>query len=299
MKDHRKMISDLISGIPSASWRAELDKVASKYHVTVLWITVVLDPSFAIADYFNVHNHWLNLLAVRLGVASIIIFMLVLRKKFRMPSYFIVGLTFILLSIQISFSYALIEPEAILGQNLTYMALFIGTSMFVLWQFNFSIIVVLISTVATAIFIRINPNIETSQFFVKGGFLLGTSAIFMIALIKTRYDLTVKEIKLRFALLVSNEEILSQAQEIKVINESLESKVKDRMVELKKKNKALEEYAFINAHKLRSPVASILGLINLLKDAHVDPEIMAHLHDSAAKLDEIVSSITKAIEQGE
>jgi light-regulated signal transduction histidine kinase (bacteriophytochrome) len=40
--------------------------------------------------------------------------------------------------------------------------------------------------------------------------------------------------------------------------------VQERTRELEKKNKALEEYAFINAHKLRSQVASILGLINLI-----------------------------------
>jgi hypothetical protein len=48
-------------------------------------------------------------------------------------------------------------------------------------------------------------------------------------------------------------------------------------------------------------VASILWLINLLNKASLSDEaksIMSHLEDSTGKLDEIVSSITKAIEKG-
>jgi ligand-binding sensor domain-containing protein len=99
-----------------------------------------------------------------------------------------------------------------------------------------------------------------------------------------------------------NEEIMAQAEEIKGINENLEMLVQQRTAELEKKNKALEEYAFINAHKLRSPVASILGLVNLLSKAKLDSETAAinqHLKHSADELDDIVRSITEAIERGE
>jgi ligand-binding sensor domain-containing protein len=99
-----------------------------------------------------------------------------------------------------------------------------------------------------------------------------------------------------------NEEITAQAEEIKGINENLEMLVHERTADLERKNKALEEYAFINAHKLRSPVASILGLVNLLSKSNLDDdgrEINRRLQQSADELDEIVHSITKAIERGE
>ena len=133
--------------------------------------------------------------------------------------------------------------------------------------------------------------------------------LFMVILIKTRYDLTVKEIRARLALQLSNEEIQIQYMElqrqkdvIKGINENLETLVKDRTRVLEKKNKALEEYAFINAHKLRAPLASILGLIDLISRGNQTEEskkLVDHLEMSAAKLDEVVSSITEAIERGE
>ncbi|MFM9839416.1 MAG: two-component regulator propeller domain-containing protein [Cyclobacteriaceae bacterium] len=99
-----------------------------------------------------------------------------------------------------------------------------------------------------------------------------------------------------------NEEIQSQSEEISGINENLEKLVQNRTQELEKKNKALEEYAFINAHNLRAPVASVLGLINLIKKVELDEEgkvIVQHLEESAIKLDTVVNSITQAIERGD
>lgn len=100
----------------------------------------------------------------------------------------------------------------------------------------------------------------------------------------------------------NNEEIKAQAEEIQGINENLESLVQERTKELERKNKALEEYAFINAHQLRAPVASILGLLNLMKDIPLkdhEKDCMDHLQLSAKKLDDVVSSITEAIERGD
>ncbi len=99
-----------------------------------------------------------------------------------------------------------------------------------------------------------------------------------------------------------NDEINTQAEEIRAINENLEQLVKERTSQLERKNKALEEYAFINAHELRAPVASILGLINLMETIELDEEhriYIKHLQSSAEKLDSVVRSIGKAIEKGE
>jgi signal transduction histidine kinase len=117
-----------------------------------------------------------------------------------------------------------------------------------------------------------NTAINTEDFFLKGGLLLIVVEVFTIIMIQTRYNLTVKEIKARIALQASNEEIRAQGEEMQLINESLEAQVRRRTYELEQKNKALEEYAFINAHNLRRPLASIPGLINLLDKADLNQE---------------------------
>jgi ligand-binding sensor domain-containing protein len=99
-----------------------------------------------------------------------------------------------------------------------------------------------------------------------------------------------------------NEEIQSQAEEIQGINDNLESLVQARTAELEKKNKASEEAAFIIAHELRAPVASILGLINLISKRKVDKDtkvIIQHMEESAERLNKVVRNITQAIERGD
>ncbi len=300
---------NLASQIPSSSWKQELEKSSSKYHLVAAWIAIIFDPVFAITDYYNIPDSWSHVFVLRLSVSAITLTALLVRKKFNLPSFYIIAIPFLLISLQNAYTYSLIVDKDLLGHNLNYMALFIGAAMFVAWDWPYSVVIVFISTLATVFFLYTNPVLETNEFFVKGGLLLIVSAIFMIVLVRTRYDLTVKEIKARIALQLSNEEIKAQnheiqaqAEEIRGINENLEGIVRSRTAELEKKNKALEEYAFINAHKLRAPVASILGLVNLLHKIPTSEEgksVMEHLQLSTDKLDAIVNSITKAIERGD
>lgn len=283
-------------------WKLELEKTSSNYHMKVLWVATIFDPLFAFTDYFNIPNHWKLLLLIRLGVSCVTLVMLAVRHKYQLPSHLIVAITFLLISFQNAFVYSIIENEDLLGQNLNYIALFIGASMFILWEWRYSVIIVLISALVSLLFILINPSLDINLFFIKGGLLLAAVGVFMIVLIRTRYDLFIKEIKARLALEASNEAIRIQAEQIKAINENLEKLVQQRTAELLKKNKALEEYAFINAHKLRAPVASILGLVSVFRSLPVDEEVkhaVHHLEISTQKLDAIVNSITKAIERGD
>lgn len=94
-------------------------------------------------------------------------------------------------------------------------------------------------------------------------------------------------------------EIEAQSEEIHSINNNLENLIKKRTEELENKNKALEAYAFITAHKLRAPLASILGLVSLINRVKLSPDdqvLVNHLNDSAKKLDDVVHSVMDAID---
>jgi signal transduction histidine kinase len=61
------------------------------------------------------------------------------------------------------------------------------------------------------------------------------------------------------------EELLASEEELKLINENLNDLVENRTQALQKQNEKLVRHAFINAHKVRSPLARISGLVNLIK----------------------------------
>ncbi|MBA4144666.1 MAG: hypothetical protein C0523_02790 [Cytophaga sp.] len=295
-------VRQLIARITPGEWKSELENASSRYHLIACWASIIFDPIFAITDFINIPDSWLHLLVIRLAVSAAILTTVILRKPLHLPSYFVVSVPFLLISLQNAYTYSLVSNGALLGHSLNYMALLIGAAMFVLWEWYYSVVIVLLSSIATSVFIYYNPAIDIHDFFVQGGLLLGVVAIFMVVLIRARYNLTVKEIKARLALQASYEEIQAQSEEIQGINENLEAIVKQRTAELVKKNKALEEYAFINAHKLRSPVASILGLMNLMNKTRLDDEaavIAQHLVLSTEKLDEVISSMTEALESGD
>ena len=315
-KKSRMKEGNFASEVSDTLWEPEFEKSSSRYHVVAAWIGIIFDPLFAITDYYNIPQSWDYVFTFRLSVSIITLTALFIWKRYYLPSYFIVVIPCIMISLQNAYTYSLISDEHLLGHSLNFIALFIAASMFLMWPWRFSVALVTLSAFSTAYFISINPSLTVNQFFVKGGLLLIASGIFMMMLIRTRYNLTIKEIKARIALQLSNEEIKKQNEEIKTqnqeiqaqgeeikgINENLENLVRQRTAELEKKNKALEEYAFINAHKLRSPVASILGLVNLLTKIPTTEEgksVLEHLQLSADKLDDIVRSITKAIERGE
>ncbi|UII33572.1 hypothetical protein LVD17_07035 [Fulvivirga ulvae] len=80
----------------------------------------------------------------------------------------------------------------------------------------------------------------------------------------------------------------------------LEEKVKQRTSELTIRNRQLEEYAFINAHQLRAPVARLLGLAHLANHVQDIYELKSFYHkieQECLSLDKVVGTITKAIDE--
>ncbi len=87
------------------------------------------------------------------------------------------------------------------------------------------------------------------------------------------------------------EELASQGDALKQANEKLEAKVLERTAQLMTINSQLREYAFFNAHKLRSPIATILGLKELLSVSTSPDEkekIIALIFTTTEKFDEVV-----------
>lgn len=98
-----------------------------------------------------------------------------------------------------------------------------------------------------------------------------------------------------------NREVIRQKQEIEHINKNLDKQVRERTKELEKRNQKLFEYALINAHNIRGPLANILGLLNLMKRHEDNPElreqIKRKLDYSANMLDASIHEINEMLEE--
>lgn len=94
------------------------------------------------------------------------------------------------------------------------------------------------------------------------------------------------------------ESLLKLNNELQHLNKKLESIVEERTSQIKNQNQRLAEYTFINAHKLRAPVASILGLISLLPTASVQEreQISIFLKNCGEDLDKIIRELGRNLE---
>ncbi len=94
--------------------------------------------------------------------------------------------------------------------------------------------------------------------------------------------------------------IRQQKEEITSINESLEEQVNQRTLRLSVQNDKLREYAYFNAHKVRGPLARILGMVQLFRNNYHDKEdIIIKIEKSAMELDEVVKDINKRLSESE
>ncbi|NJL15413.1 MAG: hypothetical protein HC913_22010 [Microscillaceae bacterium] len=101
-----------------------------------------------------------------------------------------------------------------------------------------------------------------------------------------------------------NDELNQQQEEVLSINNHLEELVRLRTLKIKKQNDQLREYAYFNAHKVRGPLARILGIMYLVKVAPPQSlaeitELVNKLHDSAQELDLTIREINQILDEGE
>ena len=99
---------------------------------------------------------------------------------------------------------------------------------------------------------------------------------------------TVKEALSRQA-----KELKEANEETRSINDSLEFLVQERTAALEERNRQLADFAFLNAHKMRGPLARILGLIDVLQftdSREQEREFLQHIIQSAEELDQVIKT---------
>jgi hypothetical protein len=101
-------------------------------------------------------------------------------------------------------------------------------------------------------------------------------------------------------IMCQNEELNQQQEHILSVNNQLEKLVAQRTQKLTTRNQQLSEYAFLNAHKLRAPIATLLGLyqiLNLVESSEERDMILEKIKKTIELLDVIVHEMQRLLEE--
>lgn len=125
------------------------------------------------------------------------------------------------------------------------------------------------------------------SFFISLGFIIYGSVTF-----RKYYD------KANRIISDKNFELSKKSEEIAFVNDKLNQIVIERTNKIKIQNQKLIEYAFFNSHKVRGPLARVMGLVDLLRNSSSKEDVelyLSKLEESAKELDEVVGEINKIL----
>ncbi|CAN5227374.1 hypothetical protein BH09BAC5_BH09BAC5_01370 [soil metagenome] len=201
-------------------WKSEMNRIATKHHVIVCWVAIILNPIWFVADYFTIPSYWKIFFVIRIAVAGATLLAVLLRKKINISTELLIFIPVMGIALQNAYMWSVMDVPQLQKHAFAYIALFIGAGMLVLWKPIWSIIVVVVSFAANIICFKLLSPLSTQDILINGGMLVATVAVISCVLIQSRYTLTKKEILARLALAESN-------KQLEYKNDIIEEKNKD------------------------------------------------------------------------
>jgi signal transduction histidine kinase len=103
------------------------------------------------------------------------------------------------------------------------------------------------------------------------------------------------------------EEILRQNEEIATLNDDLEKRIEESTQELQtviteliRQNQNLEDFSYIVSHNIRAPIATMLGLLNIIERDELkksfNQELLGKMDTTAQKLDTVIQDLVSILE---
>ena len=202
-------------------WQSEMNRIATKHHVIVCWVAIILNPIWFIADYYTIPEYWKIFLLVRLSVTALILFAVLLRKAINLSTEMLMVFPFLGISIQNAYMWSVMDIPTLQKHAFAYLALIIGAGMLVLWKPIWTIAIFILSLIANGIYFHLNSQLTIDEILINGGLLVLTVGIICVVLIQSRYTLTKKEIIARLALAVTIDELEVQKELIEDKNKEI------------------------------------------------------------------------------
>lgn len=125
-------------------------------------------------------------------------------------------------------------------------------------------------------------------------FITFSIGIYFILFVKGKYEKLKKELEFK------NNQLIEVNHELSSINENLEKIAQQRTNQIKDQNKKIIDYAFMNSHKVRGPLARILGLTELFSQNIIHkseiPSSLNEIKNNAVELDHQIKEINILLE---
>ena len=122
-------------------------------------------------------------------------------------------------------------------------------------------------------------------------------AIFLIVFLAWIFLLNKKNEK---QLIELNQEIDAQNEKIQAINHNLERTIEQRTKTIQDQNTRLKDFAHMNSHRVRRPLSSILGIVNLLQEennSEKKQELIDMLEGASKEMDDIIFEINQNLQE--
>jgi sigma-B regulation protein RsbU (phosphoserine phosphatase) len=207
--------------------RAEFLRSTERFHVITCWVGIILNMVWFVGDIFVLPDHAWQFIEFRAVVSGVTLLLLLTKKWNKLDIYACMFVLVLGIAIQNAYMWSVMDLAHLQKHAFAYMVLFIGVGMLVLWDIWYSIVMLVATVVCNIVFYKLNSKLTVDEFLISGGLLVLTVAIFCVFLIRTRYRLTMNEIKSRLELAKSKEIIEQENAVISKQKEELFDKNKE------------------------------------------------------------------------
>lgn len=183
----------------------ELKKRLEAQHCLGCRVAIAVNLLWGLCNYFLFDENQEFYLGINVAVALVITVAMLLRKSLKL-SYNALGLIPMLTTLTaFAFIYNTIELNTF--QKLTYMhvAVFVGSGMFLLWHWVYSLISVAYALAINILFYILWSPLSLDEYLSHGALMVAIVAFFMIVAIQSRFTLVIRELEAREALRKSEE----------------------------------------------------------------------------------------------
>lgn len=207
--------------------KKEFYRSTERFHVIATWVGIILNLVWFVSDIFILPDYSLQFILFRVVVSGLSAVVLLTKKWTKRDIYFCMFFLVTGISIQNAYMWSVMDLVHLQKHAFAYMVLFIGVGMLVLWELRYSVFLLLATVISNIIFYELNSSLSIEEFLISGGLLVQTVAIFCLFLIRTRYRLTINEIRSRMELARSRDIIEQEKATVSKQKEELHAKNKE------------------------------------------------------------------------